>query len=149
MRAVIQRVASAEVTVDSIVVARMQRGLLALVGVAVGDRPEDADELARKLVGLRVFPDEVGRMERSLLEVQGTLGVVSQFTLLANARKGRRPNYVAAAPPEHARPLVERVATQAEALGVSVVTGRFGASMQVHLINEGPVTLLLDTRDAF
>ena len=149
MRAVIQRVASAEVTVDSIVVARMQRGLLALVGVAVGDRPEDADELARKLVGLRVFPDEVGRMERSLLEVQGTLGVVSQFTLLANARKGRRPSYVAAASPEHARPLVERVATQAEALGVSVVTGRFGASMQVHLINEGPVTLLLDTRDAF
>jgi D-tyrosyl-tRNA(Tyr) deacylase len=142
-------VASAEVTVNSIVVARMQRGLLALVGVAVGDRPQDADELARKLVGLRVFPDEVGRMERSLLEVQGTLGVVSQFTLLANARKGRRPNYVAAAPPEQARPLVERVATQAEALGVSVATGRFGANMQVHLINEGPVTLLLDTRDAF
>ena len=127
----------------------MADGLLALVGVAGDDGDADARELARKLVHLRVFADEQGRMNRSLLDVGGTLGVVSQFTLLGDARQGRRPSFVAAAPAEVAEPLIHRLVEVAREEGVHVVMGRFGADMQVSLVNAGPVTLLIDTRRTF
>jgi len=149
MRAVAQRVREACVRVEGEPVAAMGEGLLALVGVAAEDAEEDADELARKLVGLRIFADEAGRMSRSLLDTGGGLGLVSQFTLLGDARKGRRPSFTAAAAPERAEPLLERVAQRARESGVEVVTGRFGASMEVSLVNFGPVTILIDTRRAF
>ena len=141
----VQRVLRAEVTVDGDSVAEMGPGLLALVGVGHDDGPSEADELARRMVHLRIFEDETGRMNDSLLANGGTLGVVSQFTLMADVRKGRRPSFVDAARPEQAEPLVARVAEAARALGVPVVTGRFGARMEVALVNAGPVTLLLDT----
>ena len=149
MRAVAQRVRVARVRVGGETVAEMGAGLLALVGVARGDTASDADALAEKLVHLRVFPDEEGVMNRSLHEAGLALGVVSQFTLLGDCRKGRRPSWSEAASPEAAEPLVESVAARARALGVSVVTGRFRAEMEVELVNEGPVTLLLDTRRLF
>jgi len=149
MRAVAQRVRSARIEVGGDEVASMAEGLVALVGVANDDGDGDARELARKLVHLRVFADEQGRMNRSLLDVGGTLGVVSQFTLLGDARQGRRPSFVAAAPAEVAEPLIDRLVEVAREEGVHVVTGRFGADMQVSLVNAGPVTLLLDTRRAF
>jgi D-tyrosyl-tRNA(Tyr) deacylase len=130
-------------------VAEMEAGLLALVGVARGDGPEAARELAAKLVHLRILADDEGRMNRSLLEAGGSLGVVSQFTLLGDARKGRRPAFTEAAPPDEAAPLVEVLVEAARALGVPVVTGRFGAFMEVDLTNAGPVTLLLDTERRF
>ncbi len=130
-------------------VGRMEAGLLALVGVAESDTPEDARQLAEKLVHLRVFADEEGRMNRSLLEVKGTLGVVSQFTLLGDCRKGRRPSYAGAAKPEQAESLLELLIETARGLGTPVVTGRFRAHMRVDLVNDGPVTLLLDTRRQF
>lgn len=149
MRAVAQRVRRAEVVVEGASVAAMGEGLLALVGVGREDGPEDARTLARKLAGLRVFPDAEGRMNRGLRDTGGTLGVVSQFTLFGDARKGLRPSYTEAAPPERAEPLVEAVAEAARGAGVRVVTGRFGAMMDVALVNEGPVTLLLDTARRF
>lgn len=144
-----QRVREARVEVAGETVASMGEGLLALVGVAHDDTPSDAQDLARKLVHLRVFADAGGRMDRSLLDVGGTLGVVSQFTLLGDARKGRRPSFTGAAPPERAEELVEALAQGVRDLGVPVVTGRFGAMMDVRLVNHGPVTILLDTRRAF
>ena len=149
MRAVAQRVRSARIDVGGDPVASMEEGLLALVGVAADDVVEDARDLARKLVHLRVFADQQGRMNRSLLDVGGTLAVVSQFTLLGDARQGRRPSFVAAAQAEVAEPLIERVVEAAREEGVRVVTGRFGADMDVSLINAGPVTLLIDTRRTF
>ena len=127
----------------------MDEGLLALVGVGRGDTPAQAEELARRLVHLRVFADEGGRMNRSLLEVGGTLGVVSQFTLFGDARQGRRPSYARAAPAEQAEELIERLVEAARELGVAVVTGRFRAMMDVELVNAGPVTILLDTEKQF
>jgi D-tyrosyl-tRNA(Tyr) deacylase len=123
----------------------MGAGLLALVGVAQGDAEEDARYIAQKLVHLRVFPDEAGRMNRSLLEIGGELGIVSQFTLLGDCREGRRPSWSAAAAPERAEPLIERVVALAREAGVSVITGRFRARMALDLVNEGPVTVLLDS----
>ena len=149
MRAVVQRVSDASVRVGGEVVADMNEGLLALVGVRHADREGDADELARKLVHLRVFEDERGRMGRSLLDTGGTLAVVSQFTLYADLGKGRRPSFEAAAPALQAEPLIERVVEQARSLGVSTVTGRFGERMDLRLSNAGPVTLLLDTEKRF
>ena len=149
MRAVAQRVRLARVRVGSELVAEMQAGLLALVGVARGDSADDANALAEKLVHLRVFPDADGVMNRSLHEAGLELGLVSQFTLLGDCRKGRRPSYGEAAPPEAAEPLVEVVVARARSLGVSVVTGKFRAAMDVELVNDGPVTLLLDTRRLF
>jgi len=149
VRAVAQRVREAAVHVGGEEVARMREGLLALVGVAVDDTPADAAELARKLVGLRVFADADGRMNRSLLDTGGTLGVVSQFTLLGDARQGRRPSYVRAAPADRAAPLLEAVLEAARAAGVPVVAGRFQAAMDVSLVNAGPVTILLDTHREF
>ncbi|HKK52585.1 MAG TPA: D-aminoacyl-tRNA deacylase [Myxococcota bacterium] len=148
MRAVVQRVRSARIEVGEETVAEMGPGLLVLVGVAIGDREADALELARKLVGLRLFEDEAGRMNRSVAEVGGTLGLVSQFTLQADVRKGRRPSFGAAAPPDAARPLFDRVVEAVREQGMPVVTGRFGASMDVSLVNAGPVTILIDTARA-
>jgi D-tyrosyl-tRNA(Tyr) deacylase len=149
MRAVAQRVARARIRVGEETVGEMGSGLLTLIGVGRGDGPESAAELARKLVQLRVFEDDEGRMNRSLLEAGGTLGVVSQFTLFGDARKGRRPSYVEAAPAEQAEPLIETLCAAARALGVPVVSGRFGARMELELVNEGPVTILLDTERCF
>lgn len=144
-----QRVRSARVRVGEETVAEMAGGLLALVGVARGDGPEQARELARKLVELRVFEDGEGRMNRGLLEAGGTLGIVSQFTLLGDARKGRRPSWQDAAAPELAEPLIQAVAEEARRAGAPVVCGRFRARMEVELVNSGPVTLLLDTEKRF
>jgi D-aminoacyl-tRNA deacylase len=149
VRAVAQRVSRAEVRVEGERTGAMAQGLLALVGVAAADGEDDARYIAEKLVQLRIFPDAEGRMNRSLLDTGGTLGVVSQFTLLGDCRKGRRPGWSDAAPPEHAEPLVERVIALAREQGVTVVTGRFRARMQVELCNEGPVTVLLDSTRAF
>ena len=146
MRAIVQRVSRARVSADGEVVGEMGAGLLALVGVERGDRPEDAEVLAGKLCDLRVFEDDASRMNLSLLEVGGSLGVVSQFTLLGDCRKGRRPSFGDAAPPEAAEPLIDRVVHAARSRGVTTITGRFHSRMQLELANEGPVTLLLDTR---
>ncbi len=149
MRAVAQRVRSARVRVAGEVVAQMAEGLLALVGVARGDSDDDARSLAEKLAHLRVFDDADGVMNRSLAETGGTLGVVSQFTLLGDCRKGRRPSWADAAPPEEAEKRLQVLVAHALALGVTTVTGRFRADMDVELANQGPVTLLLDTRRLF
>jgi D-tyrosyl-tRNA(Tyr) deacylase len=130
-------------------VARLEHGLLALVGVGRGDGPAAAAELARRIVGLRIFEDAEGRMNRSLLEVDGTLGVVSQFTLYGDARRGRRPSFTEAAPPAEAAALVDALVASARGLGARVVTGRFQARMEVELVNAGPVTILLDTDRRF
>jgi len=149
VRAVAQRVLSARVTVDDAVVGEMGAGLLALVGVGQNDSAEQAAELARKLVHLRIFDDDEGRMNLSLLATGGSLGVVSQFTLFGDARRGRRPSFVAACPAQRAEPLIAAVIESARALGVTVMTGQFQASMQVALVNSGPVTILLDTDKVF
>ncbi|MCG8590134.1 MAG: D-aminoacyl-tRNA deacylase [Proteobacteria bacterium] len=145
MRAVVQRVREARVDVGAESVAGIGPGMLALVGVARGDGEAEARWMAAKLVGLRIFPDDAGRMNRSLVEAGGELCVVSQFTLLGDARKGRRPSFVGAAAPEMAEPLVARVGELAAEAGVRVATGRFGAHMSVSLVNDGPVTLVLDS----
>lgn len=139
----------AQITVEGEQVARMGAGLLALVAAGRDDTLQSARELARRLVELRVFPDEAGRMNRSLLEVGGTLGVVSNFTVFGDARHGRRPSFADAAPAEAAEPLIEALNQAARALGAPVVTGRFRAMMEVALVNDGPVTLLLDTDRRF
>lgn len=149
MRAVVQRVSSAEVEVAGECIAEMAGGLLVLVGVGTRDEHADAKDLARKIVGLRIFEDEAGKMNRSLLDVGGTLGLVPQFTLWGDVRKGRRPSFGAAAEPDLARTLFDVLVVEAGELGVSVVTGRFGAKMNVSLVNAGPVTLLLDTERTF
>jgi len=147
MRVVIQRVASARVTVDGEAVGSIGGGLLALLGVHVDDNQGDADWLLDKMLDLRIFQNAEGKFDQSLQETGGGLLVVSQFTLLANTRKGRRPSFSEAARPEQAIPLYERFAARARAHGIPTATGRFGASMQVELVNDGPVTIILDSRD--
>ncbi|TDI98347.1 MAG: D-tyrosyl-tRNA(Tyr) deacylase [Deltaproteobacteria bacterium] len=149
MRAVAQRVRCCTIRVGDERVGEMGQGLLALVGVARGDTPADAEQLASKLVHLRIFEDEQGRMNHSLLEAGGSLGIVSQFTLLGDCRRGRRPSYADAAPPEEAERLIELLLATARILEVPLATGRFRAHMSVELTNDGPVTLLLDTRKVF
>jgi D-tyrosyl-tRNA(Tyr) deacylase len=149
VRAVVQRVSRAAVRVGDETVARLEHGLLALVGVGRGDGPAAATELARRIVGLRVFEDAEGRMNRSLLEVDGALGVVSQFTLYGDARRGRRPSFAEAAAPADAAALIDAMVASARELGARVVTGRFQARMEVELVNAGPVTILLDTDKHF
>jgi len=146
---VLQRVSSASVSVEGREIARMGAGLLALVGVGQDDGETQARQLASRMLELRIFPDAEGRMNRSLLEVGGTLAVVSQFTLFGDARHGRRPSYTAAAPAARAEPLIDALVARARELGVEVVTGRFGAEMDVALVNQGPVTILLDTEKRF
>jgi D-tyrosyl-tRNA(Tyr) deacylase len=149
VRAVVQRVREAAVSVDGEVVSRIGRGLLVLLGVGVGDGERDAELLADKVVHLRVFPDEAGQMNRSVLEVGGGVLVVSQFTLYGDARRGRRPSYASAAPPAEAERLYEHFAARVSASGVAAGRGVFRAMMDVTLVNEGPVTLLLDSRRGF
>ncbi len=149
MRAVVQRVSKACVRVDSEVVGEIRGGLLVFLGVGREDTEKDVDFLADKTTNLRIFPDEAQKMNLSLLDTGGALLVVSQFTLHGDCRKGRRPAFIAAAPPEQAEPLYERFVVRVENLGVRVATGRFGAMMEVELVNDGPVTLLLDSRGAF
>ena len=144
MRAVVQRVTRASVQVDSEVVGEISAGVLVLLGVAAGDGAEDASALAGKVARLRVFENEEGRFDRSLLDTGGAALVVSQFTLLADTSKGNRPGFTAAAAPGDAEPLVERFCVTLAALGVPVATGRFGARMAVALVNDGPVTIVLD-----
>lgn len=143
-----QRVARAAVNVEGVCVGAVERGLFALVGVGHDDDESDADLLADRMVGLRVFADEAGKMNLALGEVGGGLLVVSQFTLMGDTRRGRRPSFVAAAPPERAAQLIERVVEKARSLGVEVATGKFGAHMDIDLRADGPVTLMLDTRQS-
>jgi D-tyrosyl-tRNA(Tyr) deacylase len=149
MRAVIQRVSEASVTVDQTVVGSIERGFLVLVGVADQDEEKDAFWIAEKVAGLRVFEDSDGKMNLSLADVQGAVLLVSQFTLFGDCRKGRRPSFVEAARPEKARVLYEKLADNLRQLGITVETGTFQAQMEVRLLNDGPVTLLLDSRKLF
>jgi D-tyrosyl-tRNA(Tyr) deacylase len=144
MRAVVQRVTEAQVTVDGDVVGAIGPGLVALVGVTHDDDAERARRLAAKLWHLRIVDDERGVMNRSVADAGGELLVVSQFTLYGDTAKGRRPSWVAAAPPEHAEPLVDAVVAELRALGAQVATGRFRADMRVALVNDGPVTVVVD-----
>jgi D-tyrosyl-tRNA(Tyr) deacylase len=149
MRAVVQRVTSAAVTVDARTVGEIGPGLLVFVGVEREDGPADVAYIASKVRELRVFEDEVHHMNRSLQDVGGAVLVVSQFTLAADCRKGRRPSFDEAAAPQIARPLYEDVVRALRDGGLTVATGEFQATMQVSLINDGPVTLLLDSRKGF
>ena len=148
MRAVVQRVSSASVTIEGAVRATIARGLLVLLGVAEGDTPADGEWLAQKIARLRIFPDDAGQMNRSVVDLGGDVLVVSQFTLLASTRKGTRPSFNDAAKPDTARVLYESFLPQLEAAlgGRPVARGEFAAMMQVALVNDGPVTILLDTR---
>ncbi|MFN8476091.1 MAG: D-aminoacyl-tRNA deacylase [Anaerolineae bacterium] len=144
MRAVVQRVTQASVTVDGEVIGAIEHGVLVLVGVREGDTRVEADWLANKIAQLRIFSDAEGRFNLSLLDVGGAALVVSQFTLYGDARKGRRPDFTKAARPETAEPLIEYFVGQLRAAGVPTAEGRFGASMAVQLVNQGPVTILLE-----
>ena len=146
MRAVVQRVTSAHVTVDDREVGRIERGLLVLLGVAEGDEPDDARTLSDKVVHLRIFEDDEGKMNRSLVDVGGALLAVSQFTLLADTRRGRRPSFAKAMHPSQAEPMFDRfVEILREDYKLPVETGVFGADMKVSLCNDGPVTIVLET----
>jgi D-tyrosyl-tRNA(Tyr) deacylase len=147
VRALLQRVSRAEVRVEGSVVGSIARGLVVLLGVGHGDDDATADGLARRICELRIFEDEAGLANRSLLDVGGEALVVSQFTLYADTRRGRRPGFTDAAPPDVARALWRRVAEGLESRGVRVATGAFGASMAVELVNDGPFTIWLDTAD--
>jgi D-tyrosyl-tRNA(Tyr) deacylase len=149
MRTVIQRVVSASVSVDGQVVGKIGAGLLALIGVAMGDTPADIEYTASKITDLRVFPDEQAKMNRSVVDVDGSVLVVSQFTLMGDARRGRRPAFDAAAPPDVARGVFEALVERLRAGGLRVESGVFQASMRVELVNDGPVTILLDSRRGF
>ena len=146
MKALLQRVTRASVSVASEVVGRIGRGLVVFVGVASGDTEKDAQYVAQKTVSLRIFSDEEGRFNLSALDIKGELLVVSQFTLLADTRKGRRPSFTEAAPPAQAEKIFERFVEQVRAAGLRVETGRFQQYMQVEIHNDGPVTILLDSK---
>jgi D-tyrosyl-tRNA(Tyr) deacylase len=146
MRAVVQRVKHSSVKTNGETVGRIGQGLLVLLGVAKGDGAGDADYLANKIINLRIFEDEDGKMNRSLLEIGGELLAVSQFTLLADCRRGRRPSFIAAAEPQEATELYEKFVEHIRQKGVAVQTGRFRAMMEVALINDGPVTIIVESR---
>lgn len=145
MKAIIQRVKKAHVTVDNTIISSIETGLVVLLGVAHGDKEKDAEYLVDKIINLRIFEDDKGKMNRSLLDVKGELLVVSQFTIMADCRKGRRPSFTDAAPPEPAWRLYRFFAERASSLGVTVKKGKFQANMDVSLINQGPVTLILES----
>jgi D-tyrosyl-tRNA(Tyr) deacylase len=145
MRAIVQRVKESAVSVDGEVISNIGNGLLVFIGIAQEDRSSDAEYLAEKISNLRIFEDDAGKMNRSLLEVGGQMLVVSQFTLLGDCRKGRRPSFVQAAPPETADRLYKYFSDSVRKKGIIVQTGRFRAMMAVSLINDGPVTLILES----
>ncbi|MDD5604998.1 MAG: D-aminoacyl-tRNA deacylase [Dehalococcoidales bacterium] len=147
MKALIQRVSSARVVVEDEATGSIVNGLCILVGVAEGDTEEDADYLANKLLNLRIFADASGKFNFSVTDIQGELLLVSQFTLMADTRKGRRPCFTQAAPPEQAETLFNVFVDKCRVSGLKTETGRFQAMMQVHLVNEGPVTIMLDSKD--
>jgi D-aminoacyl-tRNA deacylase len=149
MRAVVQRVTRASVKVNGEFSGKITEGLLVLVGVAQEDAESDADYLAAKIAGLRIFEDEEGKMNRSVVDIGGAILAVSQFTLFGDARKGKRPSFDAAARPERARELYEHFVAQIRALGLRCETGRFQETMEVELVNQGPVTILLDSKKLF
>ena len=149
MKALLQRVSSASVSVAGEVVGQIGRGLVVLVGVAAGDSEKDAQYLAQRTVNLRIFSDEDGRFNLSALDIGGELLVVSQFTLLADTRKGRRPSFTDAAPPAQAEKLFELFVSEARASGLRVETGRFQQYMQLEIHNDGPVSVMLDSREKF
>jgi D-tyrosyl-tRNA(Tyr) deacylase len=144
MRAVCQRVSEARVSVDGRVVGEIERGLCVLLGVARADDASRAERLARKIARLRVFPDDEGRFDRSVLDANGRVLAISQFTLIADTEKGNRPSFSDAAPPEEAEPLYERFCEALAGEGVQVARGVFGAKMRVEIVNDGPVTIVLD-----
>ena len=146
MKTLIQRVSRAAVRVDGTVVGSIGSGVLVLLGVESDDGPDDADYMASRTAGLRIFPDGSGKMNRSVLDIGGSALVISQFTLTADTRRGRRPSFTAAAPPEQAKRLYDRYVAGLRAEGVPVDTGQFQAMMEVELVNDGPVTILLDPR---
>jgi D-tyrosyl-tRNA(Tyr) deacylase len=149
MRTIVQRVSRARVTVNGEVTGEIGLGVLVLLGVGAGDTRADADYLAEKTIGLRIFEDAGGKMNLSVAEVGGALLVVSQFTLYGDARRGKRPSFDGAAPPDEARELYEYFVEKVRAAGLRCATGRFQETMQVELVNEGPVTILLDSARAF
>jgi D-tyrosyl-tRNA(Tyr) deacylase len=147
VKALVQRVSRASVLVDGERVAAIEKGLCVLVGVGHEDTDEDARTLAERLVGLRIFEDDAEKMNLSLADTGGAMLVVSQFTLMGDTRRGRRPSFVDAAPPDRAEPLIEKLVASVRERGVEVATGKFRAHMHVDLVNEGPVTVLLDTKE--
>ena len=147
MRALIQRVSRATVTVERVTIGKIDAGLLAYVGVAPEDTGEDVEYLATKISTILLFPDSEGRFDRSVTDIGGAVLVVSQFTLYAETRRGRRPNFSGAASPDVAKPLVEALGDRLRKDGVAVQTGRFGALMQVDSVNDGPVTIVIDSSD--
>jgi D-tyrosyl-tRNA(Tyr) deacylase len=149
VRAVVQRVKEAKVEVKGVVIGEIGRGILVFVGVGEGDSEKDSEFLAAKVAHLRIFPDENDLMNRSLIEIEGGALVVSQFTLWGDCRKGRRPSFVRAAHPERAKKLYEHFVTTLRGRGLSVATGKFQEMMEVHLVNDGPVTLLMDSTKTF
>ena len=149
MRAVVQRVSRAKVTVAGEITGEISRGFVVLLGVAEGDTQDDVIYMAQKIVGLRVFEDAEGKMNLSLADIGGSLLVVSQFTLLGDTRKGRRPSFIAAARPEGADALYRSLIAEVQGQGITVATGRFQTHMDVELVNDGPVTLLVDSRKDF
>lgn len=147
MRLVIQRVSEAKVEINQAIVGQINQGLLVLLGIEQEDTIDDVDWLLQKTVNMRIFSDDEGKMNRSLLDVNGGLLVVSQFTLHASTKKGNRPSFIAAARPEHAIPLYELFLQKAKALVGEVKSGEFGADMQVSLLNDGPVTIIIDSKN--
>ena len=149
MRAVVQRVSNSSVTVDQNVIGKIDRGIMVLLGVNDDDNSKDVEYLVDKIVNLRIFEDENEKMNLSLLDIKGDLLVVSQFTLYGDCRKGRRPNFTDAAKPDIAIPLYEEFIDKAKKYGIKVETGEFGAHMSVDIVNDGPVTLLIDSKKNF
>jgi len=149
MRAVVQRVSRAKVTINDFTSGEIGRGLLVLLGVGRDDTEADVDYLAQKIAGLRIFEDPDGKMNRSVVDVGGSVLAVSQFTLYGDVRRGKRPSFDGAAPPQPARRLYELFVRRIQAAGLRCQTGRFQETMQVELVNEGPVTIMLDSRKAF
>ena len=147
MKALLQRVSHASVIIDGDAVGNIQTGLCLFLCVEQDDTREDSDYLKDKILNLRIFPDDTGRFDRSILDIEGSLLVISQFTLAADTRKGRRPSFTRAAPPETAEPMLDYFVDACRASGLKVETGRFGAHMLVNLSNDGPVTIWLDSRD--
>ncbi len=147
MKAVVQRVTKATVSIDGVIIGDIGRGLAVLVGVANGDTEKDARYLADKMAGLRIFPDEAGKFNLSAIDIKGEILLVSQFTLLADTRKGRRPSFTEAATPEQARALFDEFVSMCRRSGLKVETGRFQEHMLVEIHNDGPVTIILDSRE--